>query len=475
MTSVQPPAESRVSTSWTAITAGVLGLAAVAGPLVGAIGNWALLGFIVLPIFLAIVFRPQLGVYLYLVAAPLIVGLPRDSIIPIIRPEEGMVILILAASGTRIMVDCVLGRTPRPVFDRIDLTLLLLAVTSSVIPLLLRFGRELPISTDDLLYALVLWKFYLIYRLFRYAVTTAAQLRVCLALAMLSSTLVALIAVLQVLGLFGVRELLWAYYDRPFEGIQGLVTERGTSTVALSFGMADMMAMSLAIALAWLPAQQPLGRKLVLGAAAGVFVVGCIVSGQYSGIIGLAVVVVTVGVITGQMRQLLAIAIPLTLAASTFLWPVIEKRLSDFSSLAGLPPSWVARLDNLERFVWPELVSGFNWLVGVRPAARIPAPEVWREWIYIESGYTWLLWTGGLPMLMAFILFVWVAFPALARVVRGRQEPTRVAAVASIAGLANIVILMLFDPHLTMRGSADLFFPLLALSFIDTGRERNPH
>jgi hypothetical protein len=182
------------------------------------------------------------------------------------------------------------------------------------------------------------------------------------------------------------------------------------------------------------------------------------------------VAVLTIGVVTGRALRLISALIPAALAGLVFFWPLIEIRLSGFRSLAGLPASWAARLDNLERFVWPELASGLNWLVGVRPSARIAAPEPWRDWVYIESGYAWLLWTGGLPMLAAFGWFVWTAFRSLAPSLHCEEEPPRVAAAAATVGLATFVVLMLFDPHLTMRGSADLFFALLALSFVKQPR-----
>jgi hypothetical protein len=226
------------------------------------------------------------------------------------------------------------------------------------------------------------------------------------------------------------------------------------------------MAMTLAIALAWLPAQ-PRPRRLILIAAGGLFVLGCIAAGQVSGIIGLVVAVLTVAFITGRLRPILGLLVPVAVIGAIVFWSVIETRLTGFEGPSGLPSSWVGRIDNLQRFVWPELSAGVNWVVGVRPAARVPAPEGWREWVFIESGYAWLLWTGGLPMLAAFLGFVGLALHRLARVVRRHgTEPVGVAATAAMAGLMLIATLMLFDPHLTMRGAADLFFPLLALSFM---------
>ena len=131
-----------------------------------------------------------------------------------------------------------------------------------------------------------------------------------------------------------------------------------------------------------------------------------------------------------------------------------------------MPQSWAGRLNNLERFFFPELFADFHWLTGVRPAARLPAPEAWRDWVYIESGYVWLLWIGGVPMFLAFVFFVWVSWRHLRAVIRERVDPVGAAAMASLAYLMVIVVLMLLDPHLTIRGSADLFFPLLALASV---------
>jgi hypothetical protein len=153
--------------------------------------------------------------------------------------------------------------------------------------------------------------------------------------------------------------------------------------------------------------------------------------------------------------------------ASLAFWKVIALRLIGFAGGTELPSSWTGRLENLQRFVWPELTSGLNWLLSVRPSARIPAPEMWRDWVFIESGYLWLLWTGGLPMLLAFLFFCWTALAALLRSRREHApDPIGVAATAALAGLALMTVLMLLDPHLTMRGSADLFFPLLALACV---------
>jgi len=444
-----------------------LAVAALVGPLAAAAGLPGLIVMAALTVIVVIAMRPAFGAYLYLFATPLIVGIARGDALSVLRPNEGLLGLIVLALVGRVLFLALRGRPYRPSFTRIDLALVLMAFCASVVPLTLRYGRGQPITNDDMLYAAVLWKYFIVYRIFREAVSSPSQVVVCLWVSLASAAIVALVAILQVMNLFGVPEFLLAYYDDPFSSADA-VTDRGTSTIASSFGVANVMAMNLAIVLAMLAGTYR--RRHLLLAAGAVFVLGCVASGQFSGFIGLAIVTGSVVLIAAQARMLLTIIFPAGAVSGLVLWPVIAERLSGFDNLAGLPPSWVGRLNNLQQYIWPELFSGWNWLLGVRPAARVPAPEPWRDWVFIESGYTWLLWTGGLPMLLAFGFFVRCSLQDLWTVGRGRADPVGVAAAASFSWLIAMAVLMLFDPHLTMRGSADLFFPLLALAFVGASR-----
>jgi hypothetical protein len=140
----------------------------------------------------------------------------------------------------------------------------------------------------------------------------------------------------------------------------------------------------------------------------------------------------------------------------------VATRLSGFQSETGIPKSWEDRLENLRTFFWPELTSHYHWVLGVRPSPRVPAPETWRDWVWIESGHTYLLWTGGVPFLVAFVAFLWTAM-------------RRVWHVASFTGLTLVAVLMTFDPHLTFRGAADLNFSLLALALTGGGLAATGH
>src|SRR5207248_8176055 len=113
---------------------------------------------------------------------------------------------------------------------------------------------------------------------------------------------VAVVAILQSLDVGGVTRLVATYFsgDDPL----GPGTGRGTSTLDSSIGVGDVVAIDLAICGAWLLRRVP-GRRGVLAGLALLFAFGGLASGQFSGLIALAVSVLTLAVVTGHVRRLL--------------------------------------------------------------------------------------------------------------------------------------------------------------------------
>jgi hypothetical protein len=325
-------------------------------------------------------------------------------------------------------------------------------------------ARGLRPSGDDLGYALAIWKYLVLFIVIRFAVRTPKQVEHVLAIWLVGAALIGMVAMLQVTGLLGVEQFLASHYA-PLGNEAATQIDRGTSTLASSIAVGDVMAVSLGIALTWLLRGSP--QRVLLSGACVLFALGAIASGQFSGIIATVVAVVVVGVITRSFGRLFIMAMPVVVVGAFSLWPVIERRLAGFSSPEGLPISWQGRLENLQTFFWPKLFSGVNWVLGVQPSGRIPAPAndtLDREFVFIESGHTFLMWTGGLPLLLAFLVFLFIVLKRTLAIARSRHDSVGVAAAATAAAAWIIFVLALLDMHLTLRGMGDLFFTLLALS-----------
>lgn len=434
--------------------------ALLVGALVAVDHRLALLATAGAAVFVGTLLRPALGGCAVVALTPLLVGIDRGRLVPGARPNEALVALVAGALLLRALLRHRPGDRLQLQIGPVATALVLMAVANSVLPLAWRAWRGLPITADDVLYALVLWKYLALYAVVRASLRTAADVLRCAWLLLASATVVAVLAVLQALNLFGVPGLLAVYYA-PFGDTGALYINRGSSTLSLAAATADLMLLCLAL-VAGLAARR-IGPRRVLAAVAVVVLLGVFASGQFSGIIGLLVALVMLLVVTRRRRLFLPL-LPVLALAPLPLWPVVERRLQGFAGLNGWPESWVGRYNNLNGYFWPELFSDGNVLLGVRPAARVPGPrELGIDWVWIESGHTWLLWGGGLPLLGAYLLFTVAVFRCSWRWARDGSGVYGAVATAVLVGMCFISVLMLFDPHITYRGAADTFFALLAM------------
>ncbi|MGH3115085.1 MAG: hypothetical protein ACRDOP_16600 [Gaiellaceae bacterium] len=452
---------------WTGAVAIVA--AVLIAPLATASPTLTVVGAGVVVLAAAVAVHPPLAAYALLGATPLIVGVDRGLVIPVLRPNEALALVLAAGLSARVLGEILAGRPFRPRLGRVDLAILALAVTGSVLPLLWMHARGDEITRDDVLYALTLWKYYGLYLIVRTSVRSVRDVRICLWLSLAAAGVVALVAILQALQLFGVPELLATYYA-PLGQTDALDNMRGSSTIAAPQAVADVMTFNLAIAAGLLLRGSPGRAGLV--ALSLLLVFGALASGQFSGVLALLVGVIAFGYVTGRLTTTALAFVPAAIAAAFALRPVVDRRIAGFESAAGIPPSWTGRIENLQTHFLPELSNGWNALLGVRPAARVPAPaDSGRDWIFIESGYVWLVWSGGISLVVAFAFFLWTTLRQVASVARARADAVGVAATASFTALVVVAVLQAFDPHLTLRGAGDLCFFLLGLALSGVWRQ----
>jgi hypothetical protein len=419
----------------------------------------AVLLVFVVPVVVAVYRKPGVAGYMVIFITPLVAGINRGSIIPFFRPNEAVDLLVGSVLFARGVIKMRSGGIPRLRLDRFEWAFVILAFCSSVLPLLWLFVRDIHPTSDDLQYSVVLWKYFGLYLLVRFSIRTAAEVQRALWFSLWACAVVCLVAVLQSLGLFGVPHLLSSYYA-PF-GVDGALSiARGSSLLSLPAAVGDLAILNLAIVAGMFI--RGIGDKRILGGLAGLFIIGALSSAEFSSVIALVIAAIALSFFIGGGRMM-KIIVPSFIVGGYALKPVISDRLAGFHTSTGLPVSWTGRLNNLRTYFWPQLFSHWNWLLGVRPAARVPVPSQAFGFVWIESGYTWLLWGGGIPLLGSYFWFVWVAMRrawALARV----PDIVGVAALAIFATLASQVVVMWFDPHLTYRGSGDALFCLMAMA-----------
>jgi hypothetical protein len=406
---------------------------------------------------------PVFATYVYLATLPIIAGIDRDTLLPLVRPNEGLLAVVMAGAMFGAFLRYLRGDSIRPRFyPMVDVPLAVFLLMSTVWPIASMNLRGLVPTGEDLASILPMAKLVGIYFLVRYTVTTEQRIVRAIRFIVWPGALVALIAVLQTLKfgpVLAMLNTLWVTGESvDFQDL----SERGSATLGSPIATGDVIIISLVLVLCC-GARGVLGRRerLVLALLLGT---GVFAAGQFSTWIAAAVSFALIGWRFPALRRQAKRFAPLFVVALVIGAPAFIGRLEGIGATGSswLPEPEQGRLDNLAHLYLPH----FNWvttLIGVSPNWTLRAPEIWRNVVYLESGVLWFVWVGGTPLLAAFI---WLSV----RILRAaRPALTYPGGFGSAVSALDIVwrfllVLTLIDPHLQQRGTGDLIFTLLAIA-----------
>ena len=122
---------------------------------------------------------------------------------------------------------------------------------------------------------------------------------------------------------------------------------------------ADLMVLNLWSRWGWCAASPSLAW--FVGPVALVLFVAVFSAAEFSSVLGLMVATVCVAARCAGLDLLKWVVVALPLAV-VMLWPTIAPRIEDFSSMHGMPTSWLVRYHNLSTYFWPQIVDGSNFL-----------------------------------------------------------------------------------------------------------------
>ena len=453
-----------------------LGGALLAGIAIGFGGPFGVIAVLGALFVLGVARYPLFGVVALVVATPLLSGYARGVPVPFFRPHEIVMFAALAGLGLRGVVGLLEGQRWRIELQPIDMAFGALAFFGSVVPVLLSIGRSRPIDGAGIGQVSILPKYLLLFLLFRWVVRSAKEVRLVVLLAGATGLILAAVGIAQSFQNGPVNDIL---LGAGYQASDYLLSGRGTSTTGNSivYGTSMALLVPLTLSLLFSHFNKPLGdpddakqrRRWTLGlaTAALIFFFAVISSGQFSPA-GAVIVGIIVAVVTARKAHYFLAFPPVAVLGVLAIWPQVRGRLDEFQQTEGLPVSWQTRIDNLRTFYLPEFDDGLNRVLGVRLDVTADFDQVLGEEVFLESGYVWFIWVGGVFLLLAALGFLITGLRRTYSRLRTTDPWVRAAATASFSAFIYIALLLPIDQHLTLRASTDLFVMLLAASMVAT-------
>src|SRR5262245_44681153 len=411
-----------------------------------------------LGLFALAVRRPALACALLAVAIPITAGMARGAVVPVLRVNEALLLLVAAGFLVHRLL-----RWRAIAYTGLDLVILGFGLVNVLVPWGVITLSRADAALDDWLVVLGPIQYVVVYLLYSRTEFTAADRRLVLNACLLASIPVAAVAAAEAVNLAGVRDLVAAFYPTPpqpsWDTVYRPASLLGHYSAVGAFGLLNFV-LALALAATRQPGFRPWWLALVMGAN----LLSLDASETYT---PLAALPLAAGAAVLVVRRIpwsqLAAGLPVLAVAAVVLWPSITGRVgAQFSGTggSGLPETLQTRIDYWQGFFVPALLQHGLWLgTGTLMPPEVPRPLV----DFVDNGYLWQLFRAGVPGLAALLVML-ASVAAVAWAARSSGDPMhRVLGAVCLAGVVSVLVLDTTSEYLTFTAVSQEFWILVGL------------
>ena len=402
--------------------------------------------------------RPPLACGLLAVAVPLTAGMARGGVVPVLRVNEAL-LLVVAAGFTANW----LARRRRLAFIGLDVVVLGFCLVGVVVPWAVILLSHAEADQSDWLLVLAPVQYLVVYLLFSRTEFTSADLNRLFNLCMVASLPVAAVAVGEALDLGGTRDLVSAYYPTAalpaWDTVYRPASLLGHYSALGAFGLLNFL---LALALA--ATRHPGFSGRWLGVVMGANLLSLLASQTYAPVAALfpGAAAVVLGARRFPWRQAAA-APPVLAAAAVVFWPSITNRIASQVAApggSGLPETLQTRIDYWQAFFVPALLRHGLWFgTGTLMPPEVPRPLV----DFVDNGYLWQLFRAGVPGLVVMIAML-AAVAAAGWAARQSDAPSRrMVGLTCLGAVIAVVLMDVTAEYLTFTAVSQEFWMLVGI------------
>jgi O-antigen ligase len=423
----------------------------------------ALAGLGALALLGVTVWRPAIGLVVYAFSISLTTGLGRGTILPILRPNEAILLVVVAG----VVLHHLPRRHRRPITS-LDLAVGAYTVGVVVISALVLIVSRAPQLFDPNTLRAVLspLQLLLVYVVYSRVDLTSRAVQTILNVTMAASILVALLAVAELADLPGVRDFGASYYPpvvnlyNSFEPGYRPISTLGHYSAVGAFATVNFM---LALTLSTM--RHPAFPRLWLSLVMVINLAGLVASLTWAPLLALPVVTLIVLWYGRHIPRQLGLTVAALTIALILFWPAVSARgeaqgvLSSAGQNLVIPASFAYRVRVWQAFFVPALSDHALVGTGTVIPSEVPTPLT----NFVDNEYLREAFRAGLVGI-ALLLAMFVTVAALAWRSRASPDPMRRSlAAACLAMVLFFAFVGLTAEYLYFAGVTQEFAMLLGL------------